>query len=54
MIRIVVYSESNIEDVSAREVQDVLWRELGVWNSGVRVSNISQKQFDKGMKRHRG
>ena len=53
MIRITVYATDDIDDVSALAVENIL-KDKGVHATGTRVARISQKQYDIGMKRHRG
>lgn len=53
MIRITAYATDDIDDVSAMAVMHHL-NDAGYHFEGLRVTNVSQKQFDIGMKRHRG
>lgn len=51
MIRITAYATNEIEDVSSVDAMKVL-QKAGIQAKGVRVSKLSQKQYDKGMEKH--
>jgi hypothetical protein len=51
MIRITIYSTDDIECVSATSIQKSL-KAFGIKAEGVNVTKLSQKQYDKGMRKH--